>query len=43
MDEKTTSVIIAGCVANKRKAQQQLYLLFYQRMYLALCMLLLQR
>jgi RNA polymerase sigma factor (sigma-70 family) len=37
MDEKELSVIIAGCVANKRKAQQQLYLLFYQRMY-RLCM-----
>ena len=37
MDEKELSVIIAGCIANKRKAQEQLYLLFYERMY-RLCM-----
>ncbi|MFD0750640.1 RNA polymerase sigma factor [Mucilaginibacter calamicampi] len=37
MNDKELSVVIAGCVANKRKAQQQLYLLFYQRMW-RLCM-----
>ena len=37
MDDKELSVVIAGCVANKRNAQEQLYLLFYQRMY-RLCM-----
>ena len=37
MNDKELSVVIAGCVANKRKAQQQLYLLLYQRMS-RLCM-----
>jgi len=33
MNDKELSATIAGCIANKRKAQEQLYLLFYQRMY----------
>lgn len=37
MDDKKLSAIIAGCAANKRKAQEELYLLFYPGMY-RLCM-----
>lgn len=37
MDDQKLSVIISGCVANKRKAQEKLYLLFYPGMY-RLCM-----
>ncbi|MES2375724.1 MAG: RNA polymerase sigma factor [Bacteroidota bacterium] len=37
MDDKKLSVIINGCVANKRKAQEELYLFYYAGMY-RLCM-----
>lgn len=37
MNDQELSVIISGCIANKRKAQEQLYLHFYPAMY-RLCM-----
>lgn len=37
MEDQKLSVIISGCIANKRKAQEKLYLLFYAGMY-RLCM-----
>jgi len=37
MDEKQLLFLIEGCIANKRKAQEEIYRLFYQAMY-RLCM-----
>ncbi|MCC8426084.1 RNA polymerase sigma factor [Mucilaginibacter sp. UR6-11] len=37
MDDQTLSILISGCMANKRKAQEELYLIFYPGMY-RLCM-----
>lgn len=37
MEDKKLSDLINGCIANKRKAQEKLYLLFYPGMY-RLCM-----
>jgi len=41
MEDQKLSVIISGCMANKRKAQEELYLFFYPGMY-RLCMRYLQ-